>query len=154
MILSMTSGRSKVVIDSNILISAAIYPDSPSAEAYRTAVTFCDLFASAQTLAELEQVLFRPKFDRYFSRGGPTRERFLRDYKGLAKMVEITQISTDCADAKDNQFLSLALSAGASILVSGDQKHLIPMHLYRGIAIVSAAQFVQEIMTKALRDTQ
>lgn len=150
----MNLGRKKVVIDSNILISAAIYPDSPSAKAYELAVTFCDLFASDETVTEVESVLLREKFDRYFSQGGSTREQFLSDYQGVVRMVEITQISTDCVDPKDNKFLSLALSCGADIIASGDHKHLIPMHPYRGIAILSAADFAGIVMQEASRGKQ
>ena len=150
----MNLGRKKVVIDSNILISAAIYPDSSSAQAYRLAVTFCDLFASDETMTEIEHVLLRTKFDRYFSHGGPTREQFLSDYKGVVRTVEINQVSTDCADPKDNKFLSLALSCGADIIASGDQKHLIPMHPYRNISIFSATDFVRVVMQEASRGKQ
>jgi predicted nucleic acid-binding protein len=39
----MSFARKKVVIDSNILVSAAIYPNSASANALRLAVMFCEL---------------------------------------------------------------------------------------------------------------
>jgi putative PIN family toxin of toxin-antitoxin system len=146
----MNSGRKKVVIDSNILISAAIYPNSAAAQAYRLAVAFCDVFASQETLDEVAQVLMRSKFDRYFADGGPTREQFLEDYKALVVVAEITEISTDCIDPKDNKFLSLALTVHADIIASGDQKHLIPMHPYRNISILSATDFVSVLSaTKA-----
>ncbi len=37
----MSFARKKVVIDSNIIVSAAIYPNSASANALRLAVVFC-----------------------------------------------------------------------------------------------------------------
>ena len=65
------------------------------------------------------------------------------NYKELVVVAEITEISTDCIDPKDNKFLSLALTVRADIIASGDQKHLIPMHPYRTIEILSATDFVR-----------
>ena len=145
----MSFARKKVVIDSNILVSAAIYPHSASANALRLAVMFCKLVRSDETTAEIEQVLLRTKFDRYFAVGGPSREDFLIIYKDAAALEPITEIATDCSDPKDNKFLSLALSVKADLLITGDRKHLISMHPYRGISIVSEADFVQ-LMLKYL----
>jgi uncharacterized protein len=139
----MSSARKKVVIDSNILVSAAIYPNSASANALRLAVMFCELYRSDETTAEIEQVLLRTKFDRYFATGGSSREDFLTIYKDAAALEPITEIATDCSDLKDNKFLSLALSVNADLLITGDRKHLISMHPYRGIPIVSEADFVR-----------
>ncbi len=141
----VSSERKRVVVDSNVLISAALYPDSPAALAYVAAAFHCDLYASDETLAELHQVLMRDKFDRYFALGGPTRERFLSDYRALVQLAEITEVATDCPDPKDNAFLSLALSIRADFLISGDRKHLLPMHPYRGTAILSCEQFLRTL---------
>ena len=137
--------RRRVIVDSNVLISAALYPDSAAAQAYASAVLYCDLYASHETLAEIESVLMRPKFDRYFPAGGPTRERFLRDYRELVIFAKLTEFSSDCVDPKDNVFLSLALSINADILNSGDRKHLLPMHPYRGTAILSCEEFLRNL---------
>jgi len=139
----VNSARKRVVVDSNVLVSAAVYPDSPAALAYVTAALCCDLYASQETLTEIEQVLLRPKFDRYFAAGGPTRERFLSDYRALVNVAEVMEAVTDCPDPKDNRFLSLALSVKADMIVSGDRKHLLPMHPYRGIAILSCEAFLR-----------
>ena len=43
--------------------------------------------------------------------------------------------------------LSLAVSAGADIIVSGDKAHVLSMHPYRGIDILSLADFYR-LMTQ------
>ena len=139
----MSFVRKRVVIDSNVIISAALYPKSPAAAAYMAADLHCDIYASHSTLAEVEHVLMRSKFDRYFPVDVPTRERFLADYRDRVIEVEVTETVSDCPDPKDNQFLSLALAAHADIIVSGDRKHLLPMHPYRGIAILSCNDFLR-----------
>ncbi len=146
----MSSDPKKIIVDTNVLLSAAIYPNSPSAQALLTAFAICTLYHSKETLHEIRTVLNRPKFDRYFLDTVFRREMFLEAYIEKSIEAEIIQISTDCQDPKDNMFLSLALSAGAEIIVSGDQKHLIPMHPYRGIAILTATDFVQMMIENRL----
>jgi uncharacterized protein len=58
--------------------------------------------------------------------------------------AEITEHITECADKKDNKFLSIAVAANADILVSGDGKHLLSMNPFRGIRIIKAADFLNE----------
>ncbi|NMG54382.1 PIN domain-containing protein [Aromatoleum aromaticum] len=54
-----------VVIDTGVLVSAAIRPDSTPALTLEKALLHFDVCVSEATLAELETVLSRPKFDRY-----------------------------------------------------------------------------------------
>jgi predicted nucleic acid-binding protein len=54
-----------IVIDTGVLISAAIRPQSAPALALERALCHYDVCASLATLDELQQVLMRPKFERY-----------------------------------------------------------------------------------------
>ena len=142
----MNLGRKKIVVDTNVLLSAAIYPKSGAAQALAAAFLFCDLYRSASTSHELDTVLNRAKFDAYFTDAEFTRTMFLETYFEHAEKVEVTQESTDCTDPKDNQFLSLALTVGADIIVSGDKKHLLSMHPYKGISILSYQEFANLVV--------
>jgi uncharacterized protein len=141
----MTSARKRVVLDTSTLISAAINPRSPSGIAYQLAVELCDVFVSSETIVELTEVIHREKLRRYFAGDEGFRERFVADYQGVAIDAPVTIVANDCADPKDNKFLSLARSVRADFIVSGDKKHLIPMHPYFGIAIVGDQDFVAAI---------
>jgi predicted nucleic acid-binding protein len=55
----------RVVLDTSTLVSAALRIGSVPHQALLKAVGSCDLCASPETLAELEKVLARDKFDRY-----------------------------------------------------------------------------------------
>lgn len=147
----MSYARNRVVLDTSTLISAAINPQSPSGIAYQLAVELCDVFVSSETTAELVEVIRREKLRRYFARDEGFRERFVLDYQGLAIDAPITIVADDCADPKDTKFFSLALSVLADFIVSGDKKHLIPMHPYFGVAIVGSQDFVAAISVPATR---
>ena len=135
----------RVVLDTSVLISAAIYPQSPSAQAVMAALLAGRVFRSGDTFEELRSVLTRSKFDRYFTGKAFSRTDFLASYEEASVLAEVTQVSTDCADPKDNIFLSLALSVGADCLVSGDKAHLISMHPYRGIEGLSVGDFLLRV---------
>ena len=53
---------------------------------------------------------------------------------------------TDCRDAKDNKYLELALAAGAAAIISSDADLLV-LHPWRGVEIVTPAQYVARFGT-------
>ena len=132
----------RVVLDTETIVSGLILPISVPANALRKAFLDCDVLVSAETWGELQDILFRPKFDRYFDSPSLTREQFLEFYRTKAIWCEVSEIATDCRDPKDNKFLALALAAQASVLVTGDGRDLLKMHPYRGVSIFSASDFL------------
>ena len=57
-------------------------------------------------------------------------------------MVEVNTSIDACRDPKDNKFLELAISTGASCVISGDQDLLV-LNPFQNIPIVSAADFLK-----------
>jgi putative PIN family toxin of toxin-antitoxin system len=134
----------RVVFDSSTLVGAALRVGSTPHGALSAALDFWDLCASAETLAELEEVLGRSKFDRYLDR--EKRQIFvanLRRRVHLFVVPDTTMSETDprCRDPKDNQFLALAQVAEADVLVSSDADLLV-LNPWRGIPIVTPAEFL------------
>jgi hypothetical protein len=134
----------RVVFDSSTLVGAALRVGSTPHRALSVALHFWDLCASAETLAELEEVLDRSKFDRYLIR--EKRRIFvanLRRRVHLFVVPDATMSETElpCRDPKDNPFLVLALIAEADVLVSSDTDLLV-LHPWRGIPIVTPAEFL------------
>lgn len=141
----MSFVRKRVIFDTSILVSAVLSPSALPARLLQTAIKNCVIFLSPETFAELKEVLFRPKFDRYFI-GDDIRESFLKDLFLHAVLAEITIHVTDCSDPKDNIFLSLARSVNAHYLVSGDKRHLLSMNPYHGILILTPAELMEKII--------
>ena len=99
----------RVVVDTGVLVSAAIRPESIPALALEKALLLFEVCASAETLAELDTVLLREKFDRYAPRA--ERVAFIAGLRERVTVVAVTQVVTDCPDPKDNMFLALADTA-------------------------------------------
>jgi len=68
-------------------------------------------------------------------------------YVQLLEQVAIKEHVTDCADPKDNMFLSTALAARARVLISGDKRHLLSMTPYRDVEIITMRHFVDHYQT-------
>ena len=128
-----------IVIDTGVLISATIRPQSVPALALERALRHYEVCASMATLDELQQVLLRPKFDRYAS--AAQRQLFLDGIMLQFRLVEVTQQVAECADPKDDKFLALALAVNAELIVASDP-HLTQMHPWRSIPILPPAAFL------------
>ena len=135
----MTRAEHRYVFDTNTLISAALFEGSTPDRAFRLALRRGALLASPETLAELAEVLFREKLDRYVTQD--EREEFLGALVARAEIIQPSESVRACRDPKDDKFLDLALNGRATVIVSGDDDLLV-LHPFRGISIVTAAIFV------------
>jgi putative PIN family toxin of toxin-antitoxin system len=107
----------RVVVDTGVLVSAAIRPESIPALALEKALLLFEVCASAETLAELDTVLLREKFDRYAPRA--ERVAFIAGLRERVTVVAVTQVVTDCPDPKDNMFLALGFASGLPLALTG-----------------------------------
>ena len=129
--------RLKLVIDTNILISAALSPQGAPAKLVQVALAHHRLVFSQATLDELRTRLYRPKFDRYISL--ETRERLLHDFNASAHWVDIGEPAVYCRDRDDDKFIETALKAQANYLISGDND-LLEVAALPDLQIISVQQ--------------
>ncbi|CAN1484712.1 COG1569 Predicted nucleic acid-binding protein, contains PIN domain [Burkholderiaceae bacterium] len=127
----------KLVIDTNIFISAALSSQSAPAKLVREALAHHRLVFSQPTFDELRTRLYRPKFDRYISL--ELRESLLHDLNASAVWVDIGESAVYCRDRDDDKFIETALKAQAHYLVSGDNDLLEAAPL-PSLSIISAQQ--------------
>lgn len=130
----------KVVLDTNILISAFVFPGGKPEAVYRMAVEGrVELTSSVVILAEFGRVL---------------TEKFGRDDRAVAEAVAqvavIAMVTTPSevvhvieADPDDDRILEAAAEGGAGVIVSGD-RHLLQLREWRGIRILSPAEVLSE----------
>ncbi len=129
------------VLDTNVLVSAALAKHSISRRALEAARATGLVLQSADTLDELITVLTRPKFDRYVTETG--RQEFLALISELSFFVATKSHITICRDAKDNKFLELAVDGYGDAIISGDQD-LLTLSPFEGIPILTPAQFLDQ----------
>ena len=129
----------RVVVDTNVFISAALMPHSVPRRAVALVMQSARLLVSVETVCELNDVLRRPKFDRYASEA--SRLEYLAAAIQGASLVEATDQLTACRDPKDDKFLNLAVAGRATHIISGD-RDLLVLNAFQGVAIVTPQQFL------------
>ena len=135
----MSRSGDRVVLDTNLLVSAVLFAESVPARALFAALDRCVVLVSEEAIFELAEVLGRPKFDRYLS--AKERSRFLAALLRQSELVEVEAAVRACRDPRDDKFLSLALAGSATTIVSGDEDLLI-LDPFQGIRILRPAGFL------------
>ena len=136
----MTALLNRIVLDSNVIISAILKPRSTASDVLEIAFENFEIVVSKESLDELLEVLKRQKFDKYISLDDRLED--LRDYIHITTKIPVKLEVLDCKDPKDNKFLALALTANASLIVSGDKRDLLSMNPYHGIEIIGVREFI------------
>jgi putative PIN family toxin of toxin-antitoxin system len=128
----------RVVIDTNILVSALIQPQGSPAQVLVAVLegSSAQLCVSADVYAEYEEVIRRPRFKRSEREIADT----LQAIREIGLWVRPSQKVRACPDPDDNLFLECARAAHAHYLVTGNLKHFPPQ--WAPTSIVTARQFL------------
>jgi uncharacterized protein len=130
----------RVVVDVNVFVSALLRFPSIPGQAVSKALDSGVLLVSEATMAELADVLARPRLDRYVSR--EDRKQFLRQLTRTAEFVPIVHLVRECRDPRDDKFLEVALNGNADLILTGDAD-LLALNPWRGIEVVSPGEYLK-----------
>jgi putative PIN family toxin of toxin-antitoxin system len=132
--------RSRIVIDTNVLISRFLKRNSVPAQAVAKAARSSVVLVSTATFAEVETVFQRRKFDSFFTLA--RRREMLDEFRILASFVPIPTPIRACRDPRDDKFLEVAVHGRADLILTGDAD-LLALHPFRGIAILTPAEYLE-----------
>jgi len=135
----------KVVLDTNVLISAFIFPGGAPEEVYRAALEGrIGLVTSRPLLLEFGRVL-TAKF-------GWADEPAKQATRQVAKIGDVVSpaetVREIAADPADDRVLEAALAGKVEVIVSGD-RHLLRLRSWRGIRVVSPSDFLKQHLRRA-----
>ena len=139
MLSSLKMPAKRIVIDTNILVSAFLSQKSVPAQALNYAIHHDQPLASTATMRELIRVLKSPKFDPYVS--AEHRDALVIRFAPLVEMVEVVQPVHVCRDADDDRVLEVAVNGMADTIISGD-RDLLTLDPFRGIRIVTPRAYL------------
>ena len=132
----------KVVLDTNIYLSALVFPDSkPALILYLAKRAEFSVFCSSFIILEIRRNLMLK-----FGIENEVVEKIIDDilqYVQLITPAKKTRLIT--AKSDDNLILDCALAAKAEFLVTGDKKHILPIKQIGKTEIVSAAEFIEKL---------
>lgn len=129
----------KVVLDTNILISAFVFPGGPPEDVFRAALEGrIELVTSPPRLAELGRVL-----SSKFGWEPSVAEEAVAQVARIGTVVRPEETLAEIAeDPDDDRVLEAALEGRADVIVSGD-RHLLRLRTWRGIKVEKAAPFLR-----------
>jgi putative PIN family toxin of toxin-antitoxin system len=129
----------RLVLDTNIIVSGIIFPESAPARALRRAQSSL-ILGSDETMLELIEVIQRAKFDPYVDLA--VRQALAAEFLSACEHVNTRSRIRACRDPRDDRFLEVAVDGYADLLISGDQD-LLAFHPFRGVAIMTPADFLK-----------
>ncbi|MBI5374230.1 MAG: putative toxin-antitoxin system toxin component, PIN family [Candidatus Schekmanbacteria bacterium] len=135
----------KVVLDTNVLISATLSPKgNPSQIIKAWREKKFRLIISYSLLEEIERVIFYPKVRKYSDWSKEEINDFLKEIKQVSVIKESTRFFSEIIkdDPDDDKFIITAIEGKANYIVSGDQ-HLLKLKTYQGIKIITPANFLK-----------
>lgn len=137
----------RVVADTNTIVSGFLWKGPPSQLIDAALDERITLLGSNDLIAELEEVLNRPKFEKNFASADLTPALILGRYRLLVETVTPTTVEdSPLTDLDDNIVLACALGGQANVIVSGD-RHLLVLGNYRDIPILKVVPFLTSLQT-------
>ncbi|HTV35678.1 MAG TPA: putative toxin-antitoxin system toxin component, PIN family [Xanthobacteraceae bacterium] len=129
----------RIVLDTNVLVSAALKRQSMPGMAVLVVERRGGLLKSLVTEQQLFEVVSRPYLATLID---PESQAWLRKLMAAAELVDIAERIAACRDPTDDKFLELAVNGRADLIVTGDGDLLV-LNPFRDIPIVTPAAFVQ-----------
>ncbi|MFH1752357.1 MAG: putative toxin-antitoxin system toxin component, PIN family [archaeon] len=128
----------RIVIDTNILISASFWKGNPYKLIELAIKKEIDVFTSIEILEEYAEVIKRD-----FKTSEEELIEKINWFMQILKLVEPQTIIQEIKeDPDDNKILEAAVEAKANYIISGD-KHLLRLEEFKGIKIVKVKEFLE-----------
>ena len=127
----------RLVLDTNILVSAALKPGGLQRTVLLLALTKpARLYVTDQILVEYRDVLARPELQ--IRRGA--RQQLLQLIKNRSQMIRALRPLQVAVDPDDDKFLECADAARADYLVTGNQRHF--PRFWKMTKVVTSREFI------------
>jgi putative PIN family toxin of toxin-antitoxin system len=131
----------KVIIDTNIVVSAALRDRNPELVIMFVAQQpEFEWIASQEIVDEYIDVLQRPKFRL----PNPLIQRWQTMFTTLITLIDVQQTVDFPRDQKDAKFLACAIAANAEYLITGD-KDFTEAYKVANTTVLSVALFKQHV---------
>jgi putative PIN family toxin of toxin-antitoxin system len=141
----------RAVLDANVLASALIRPQGPPGQLIARLLEDEDftLVISDSIFAELRRCLSYPRVRKYITATDEELDLWVTALGLVADIVEgKVVVSAVSDDPDDNKYLAAALEGRAEFVVSGDA-HLLDLHEYEGIRILTPRAFLDLLKREA-----
>lgn len=138
--------KPRVVIDTQVFLRAAINRKSLPARVIFDLNHRYELITATPIIAEVRDVLFRPKLRERFSQLTDEIANNVLALLHETMNIELENIPEVSRDVKDDMFIACAIAGSAQFIVSED-KDLLVLHPYQEIHIVNVFDFFNILST-------
>lgn len=136
----------RLVLDTNIVVSAALKPEGLQRTVVLLAMTKpARWYVSEPILAEYDLVLARPELKIRRS----LRQQLLQLIKNHGRIVVPSRLAQITSDPADNIFVECADAARADYLVTGNQRHF--PQFWKNTKIIASSEFLSVIAPHLIR---
>jgi putative PIN family toxin of toxin-antitoxin system len=127
----------RLVVDTNIVVSAALKPDGLQHTVLLLAISRpARFYVTEAIMSEYRAVLARPRMN---IRKGP-RQQLLQLIRNHAHTITPARVLQVTPDPDDNKFLECADAARADYLVTGNQRHF--PKFWKKTKVITSREFV------------
>ena len=131
----------RVVIDTNVLISATFWTGRPKQLLNKVRRGEVIYLTSRILLDELKEILIRA--DKPFKLSENDAKKIVAAVEEMAELVKTHSEFNVCRDEKDNCVLECAVDGKAEWIITGDM-HLFKLQFFQGIQIVKVTEFLSK----------
>ena len=127
----------RVVLDTNILISALITKGSPPDRLYQAWLRGrIELVTSKAQIREFADVLARPRLQRFLD--PDEAKTIVENIDTRAVILDQLPDVVASPDPSDNQILATAVAGTVDLIITGDRKGMLDLQSIEGIPIMTA----------------
>ena len=132
------------MLDTNVVVAALMWSGPPRQLLQAARERRVELFTSTPLLAELTDVLARPKFAPKIAASLLSADELVERYAALATVVRPATIPRTAPDPDDDLVIATALAAKAELVVTGDHA-LLTVADHQGVRIVAVNEAVRAV---------
>ena len=135
----------RAAIDTNVLISGLLWRGQSHQLLAHVRDGRLGLVTSPALLAELADVLKRPKFAKIIAQAGVNLDQMLGDLRVVSEIIDPPPLATlTSRDLDDDNVLALAVASRADAIITGDDD-LLALASHAGIPILTPAHALAKL---------
>ena len=136
----------RLVLDTNVVVAGLLWSGPPRQLLQAAIAGRVEVFSSAALVDELASTRGYAKFAARIEGFATSVAALVAQYTALVNLVTPLSVPRVVAgDADDDQVIAAAVAARAELIVTGDRRHLLPIGVHHGIAIIEPAEALRRL---------
>ncbi|MGB9660378.1 MAG: putative toxin-antitoxin system toxin component, PIN family [Nitrososphaerales archaeon] len=141
----------KVVLDTNVWVSAILWGGLPAKIVSLAEEKSIEIVLSEEILREINRILGYNHLREVYEQAGVSKDELMSIIITIGRLVDVvTRLNVVPEDDSDNRILECALNGDAEYVVTGD-RHLLRLRNFKKVKILSVREFIRLTRKKPKR---